>query len=182
MFNTSPLSHRASEELRASEKEKSEVLAELQAAVTALSEKENKCLSEKIRVDQQLREFDSDIKEQAKSKAHWERELRKLKLRDIPGAQPNAELKKYEASELEGIDLGRWQYELNLMEENLAQQKPNLAIIEEFRRKEAQYLERVNELEEITARRDRQRKNQVRLRLKEVICGEGRIFSQVHFY
>ena len=57
-----------------------------------------------------------------------------------------------------------WQYELNIMEEEFNAKRPDLGAIEEFKRKESVYLERVLELDEITKKKEDQRKRHDNLR------------------
>ena len=47
--------------------------------------------------------------------------------------------------------------ELNVLQENLDRQQPDLKAIDEYNRKENVYLERVAELEEVTAKKEAQR-------------------------
>ena len=71
---------------------------------------------------------------------HWKRELKKLKLRDIPGNAEPEVLPEVPDEELKEVDEKQWQYELNLMEEKLGTMNVNYAIIEEYNRKEALYM------------------------------------------
>ena len=57
-----------------------------------------------------------------------------------------------------------WQYELNVMEEDFSAKRPDLGAIEEYKRKESVYLERVSELDQITAKKEQQRKRHEDLR------------------
>ncbi len=121
------------------------------------------------------------MKEHTRNAQHWKRELAKLKLEDIPG-EDREELKEHTPEELDEMDMKKWQYELNVNEENLSTKKPDLKAIEEFKRKEAVYLERVSELDEITQRRDRARKRHEDLRktrLNEFMEGFGIITGKL---
>ena len=63
-----------------------------------------------------------------------------LRLEDIPGE--DAEIfKQYTKEELEGSDVDQYKHELNLLDENLSAKRPDLKAIEEFKCKEAVYLE-----------------------------------------
>ena len=57
-----------------------------------------------------------------------------------------------------------WQYELNVMEEEYNSKRPDLGAIDEYKRKEAVYLERVSELDEITKKKEEQRRRHDNLR------------------
>ena len=63
-----------------------------------------------------------------------------LRLEDIPGEDAEV-FKQYTKEELEASDVDQYKHELNLLEENLSAKRPDLKAIEEFKRKEAVYLE-----------------------------------------
>ena len=63
-----------------------------------------------------------------------------LRLEEIPGEDAEV-FKQYTKEELEGSDVDQYKHELNLLEENLSAKRPDLKAIEEFKRKEAVYLE-----------------------------------------
>jgi len=66
--------------------------------------------------------------------------------------------------EILAINMEELNYELTAIDENLAKSKPNMAAIAEYKKKEEVYLERVAELDKITAARDEQRKHHDDLR------------------
>ena len=63
-----------------------------------------------------------------------------LRLEEIPGEDAEV-FKQYTKEELDGSDVDQYKHELNLLEENLSAKRPDLKAIEEFKRKEAVYLE-----------------------------------------
>jgi structural maintenance of chromosome 4 len=76
--------------------------------------------------------------------------------------------------ELKALDKDDIKYEMTMLEEQLAHQKPNMRVIEEYRRKLRQYLARVEQLEQTTKRRDQARQGHDRLRkqrLDEFMAG-----------
>merc|ERR1711936_1201869 len=84
--------------------------------------------------------------------------------------------------ELAELDEKAWQYELNVMEEEYNSKRPDLGAIEEYKRKEAVYLERVSELDEITKKKEEQRRrhdNLRKLRLNEFMEGFGIITAKL---
>ena len=102
-------------------------------------------------------------------------------MQDIPGEE-REEFKQFSIEELEGSDVDQVKHELNLLEENLSAKRPDLKAIEEFKRKEAVYLERVAELDDITQRRDRARRRHDDLRktrLNEFMEGFGIITGKL---
>ena len=136
--------------------------------------KEKKYRAKEIELNQERDKYEEEINEQNRNIGHWKRELRKLKLRDVPGEEVPEELEKHSQESLEAVDMKQWQYDLNLMEEKLGTMKINYAVIEEYTRKEAVYLERVAELEQISQKRDKQRQyhdDLKKMRLMEFMKG-----------
>merc|ERR1719219_374224 len=161
--------------------EATETLKLCKESLNKLEEEETKYKSERIEIDQANEKFAAALKENTKTIQHWRREIAKLKLEDIPG-EDKEELQTYAKEELEDSDVDQYKHELNLLEENLSAKRPDLKAIEEFKRKEAVYLERVTELDEITQRRDRARKRHDDLRktrLNEFMEGFGIITGKL---
>eukprot|EP00698_Gefionella_okellyi_P003480 TRINITY_DN13290_c0_g1_i1.p1 TRINITY_DN13290_c0_g1~~TRINITY_DN13290_c0_g1_i1.p1 ORF type:complete len:1252 (-),score=398.39 TRINITY_DN13290_c0_g1_i1:119-3832(-) len=96
--------------------------------------------------------------------AHWNKKISELrKLSEDADALP-----VLSEVELEEFDTERVQHEIALLEETLANMKPNLAAIEEYRKKEAEYRERLAELDAITEKRDGVRRLYDELRKKRL--------------
>merc|ERR1719245_8317 len=172
------------ESMKKLETERDELEDKLKAckeSLQALEQEETKYKSERIEIDQANEKFASAIKENTKTIQHWKREISKLKLEDIPGEEKD-NLKEFNHEELQEVDVDQCKMELNLLEESLASKRPDLKAIDEFNRKEAVYLERVSELEEITQKRDRARKRHDDLRktrLNEFMEGFGIITGKL---
>lgn len=137
--------------------QKRTAVEEQAAVIEELKKAENKYKSQQIEINQFREKFRDEIKGHTRHVAHWRREIKKLKLREIPG-ENLGQLEIYKPEELEALDMKKWNLECQELEEKLSTQKANFAIIEEYRRKEATYLERVGELDDITRKRDKQRK------------------------
>ena len=71
--------------------------------------------------------------------------------------------------ELASINIDKMDQELNVLQENLDRQQPDLKAIDEYNRKENVYLERVAELEEVTAKKEAQRLEKLRTRFHEFL-------------
>ena len=172
------------EDMKKCEKEKEEAVENCglcKESLTKLEEEETKHKSERIEIDQANEKFAAALKENAKTVQHWKREISKLRLEDIPGEDKD-ELKSYSTEELEDYDVDQYKRELNVLEENLSAKRPDLKAIEEFKRKEAVYLERVMELDEITQKRDAARKRHDDLRkrrLNDFMGGFGIITAKL---
>ncbi|RXG71410.1 Structural maintenance of chromosomes protein 4 [Armadillidium vulgare] len=105
-------------------------------------------------------------------------QLSRLELQEIPmenrDSEEEMQLPEIDPEELLQIDLKSFHYQLTVLQEKLAQTKPNLSVLQEYRKKEEVYLQRVSELEQITDRRNEQRKYHEDLRkqrLNEFMSG-----------
>ncbi|XP_042209674.1 structural maintenance of chromosomes protein 4-like [Homarus americanus] len=159
------------------ELELGEKVGELKAEHEVYVRKENKIKSSKIEIDQELDRYEGIIKENKAKMSHWKKQLNRLELTDIPinkGEEDEAELAVLGPEVLDELDPKQLQYQLTILEEKLAQSKPNLAVVHEYRKKEEIYLQRVAELDEISRQRDEQRKYHEDLRkqrLNEFMAG-----------
>merc|ERR1719510_1169489 len=173
-------------ELKDAEKIGEERIQHTKESLSRLEAEENKFKSDRIEIDQQNVKYEEAIKEETRNVKHWKREITKLKLEVIPGEEVE-ELTNYFATEegrqeLEELNEEAWQYELNVMEEEFSAKRPDLGAIEEFKRKESVYLERVAELDQITAKKEQQRKRHEdlrKMRLNEFMEGFGIITTKL---
>merc|ERR1719233_2010498 len=140
-----------------------EAITKLKAEADEISKEENNLKSSRIEVDQQLQKWDDAIKENSKKVSYWKKEMKKLELQEVPGEEVG-QLVDLENEEILAINMEELTYELNLVEEKLAASKPNMAAIAEYKKKEEVYLDRVAELDKMTAARDEQRKHHDDLR------------------
>lgn len=159
------------------ELELQEEVSELKSQHEEFIKKENKIKSSKIEIDQELEKYEGVIKENKAKMSHWKKQLGRLELTEIPvekDEEEEMELVVLEPEALDELDPKQLQYQLTILEEKLAQSKPNLAVIQEYRKKEEIYLQRVSELDDITHQRDEQRKYHEDLRkqrLNEFMSG-----------
>lgn len=138
-------------------KELREKIATLKKALDEVSKEENELKSSRIEVDQKLQEWDEKVKENTKKVAYWKREMKKLSLQEVPGEEMQ-ELKELTDEELSEVNAEELTVAIASIKDNIQASKPNMAAIAEFKRKEEVYLERVQELDKMTALRDEQRK------------------------
>jgi len=182
------------------EADAAKILAELEAASTSenslkaeigsvkelydeVLRRENAIKESKIKQDQEMEQFSGMIQDCKGSLRHWGKKLAKLELQEVPvraSAPEEGEeeeepvLRTLEEEQLQELDLKALEYELEIMESEIKESRPNLAAIAEYRRKEEVYLARVAELTAITASRDDQRKHHDNLRkqrLNEFMAG-----------
>jgi len=98
------------------------------------------------------------LKDNTKKVNFWKKEMRKLQLQEVPGEDTPVLVELPEEEVLE-LDLEKLGSDIHTIEQKIAASKPNMAAIEEYNRKQKVYLERVGELDKITADRDEQRKH-----------------------
>jgi structural maintenance of chromosome 4 len=109
----------------------------------------NENLDAKHEVEQQLaklNEKDAELKRLTNL-------IKELELHVIDG-KPNDVIPQLSKEEIENLSPNQLQKEIENLEKELKKMKPNMAAIEEFKKKETVFLERAQELEEITKQRD----------------------------
>ena len=100
-----------------------------------ITKEETALKSDRIEVDQQLQKYDEAIRDNNKKVKYWKNEMRKLQLQDVPG-EPMPVLPELTEEDVAAIDMDDLQFELNQIDENLAKTKPNMAAINEYKKKE----------------------------------------------
>ncbi|KAL3218956.1 hypothetical protein MRX96_031220 [Rhipicephalus microplus] len=156
-------------------------LAEVQAKIDSGKSAENALSSKQIEIKNQLEQSEAALQDRQAKVARWTRELRKLKCHSIEG-EPEVTLPELEDKDLEELSSESLTMKSTLLKENLSAKKPNMAAIQEYRRKEEAYKQRVAELEAVTEKRAEQRRHHDNLRkqrLNEFMRGFGIISSKL---
>jgi len=141
----------------------SENIRQLKKNADVVSKEETELKSSRIEVDQKIEKIDGDIRQLTNMIHCCKRDLKKLKLVDVPDQEPE-ELVTYSQEELENMDMDAVKAQKNDIIAQLQQAKPNMAAINEYKKKEEVYMARAAELEEMTKQRDEQRKHHDDLR------------------
>ena len=119
--------------------EESEKLQEeikgLKQETEKITKEETALKSSRIEVDQQLQKWDDAIRDNNKKVKYWKNEMRKLQLQDVPG-EPMPVLPELTEEDVAAINMDELTFELNQIDENLAKTKPNMAAINEYKKKE----------------------------------------------
>lgn len=92
------------------------------------------------------------------------------------------ELPEYSPDELRDVDKDILNGEITQLEEDIAKAKPNLNVLHEYRRREAEFLDRAREMESVTSQRDsaKQRYDDLRkVRLDEFMAGFNAISAKL---
>ncbi|XP_070213062.1 structural maintenance of chromosomes protein 4-like [Littorina saxatilis] len=165
-----------------------EKVTEVEAALEAirgemgqLEEEEGAVEKDQLEVRVRLEKIEEILKENKAKIKHWKKELSGLKLSPVEGDE-EGELPTFTAEDLAAAVTADLKFQITVQEEKLAQMKPNMASIAEYKKKEELYLSRVAELDQITEVRDKQRKYHEELRkqrLDEFMTGFAVITSKL---
>ncbi|XP_036392385.1 structural maintenance of chromosomes protein 4 [Megalops cyprinoides] len=122
--------------------------------IKAIQEQEHALQKESLSVRLKVEQIEGAITEHQNKIKHWQKEASKITLHAIDD-QPAEELPKLTPEDLEaGQNPDVITNKIALLEARCDQMKPNLGAIAEYKKKEALYLQRVAELDEITTQRD----------------------------
>lgn len=164
----------------------SQELAALKTKLDSTASEENKAKAAKIQFDQRIEKFVAKIKESQGLISKYKRELDKLELQTLPESdrceEDIVDLPTLTSDDLQAVQLDRLTYSVTRLEEEISKMKPDMSSLEEYRKKEAVFISRVAELDEITSQRDIQRKYYDDLRkqrLNEFMTGFSIITSKL---
>ncbi|XP_055008197.1 structural maintenance of chromosomes protein 4-like [Boleophthalmus pectinirostris] len=150
--------------------------------IKALQQQEHALQEESLSVRLRIEQIETSITEQNNKIKHWQKEASKLSLHSIEDKSAE-ELKTFTPEELEKIsnpnDIIN---KMATLETQCAQMKPNLGAIAEYKKKEELYLQRVAQLDEITAERDNFKRGYEDLRkqrLNEFMTGFNMITNKL---
>ncbi|XP_077396706.1 structural maintenance of chromosomes protein 4 [Festucalex cinctus] len=138
--------------------EQAEVQAQYQAVAKELAflqQQEHAVQKESLGVRLRVEQIEAVVGQHADKIAHWREKASKLSLHAVEGV-PAEELPVLTAQQLDDITDGGGHINNKILglETKCAQMKPNLGAIDEYKKKEEQYLQRVAQLDDITAERD----------------------------
>jgi structural maintenance of chromosome 4 len=92
------------------------------------------------------------------------------------------ELVEYSPDELRSVDKNLLTAEITQLEEDISKARPNLTILNEFRKREAEFLERAKDLDAVNSQRDaaKNRYDELRkVRLEEFMAGFSAISAKL---
>lgn len=147
-------------------------LSELSKNIKQFEVKIQKYETEKIDLNHKLEKQKEHLEANERDLKHYSQLLEKLKLHDIEYlengcmygtnsaeeeqnmATNGPQLKKFEEDLLGDADLRALKDEIHRLDEELKKETPNLNAIQNYRELQSKFMERVNELEQITQQRD----------------------------
>ena len=109
-------------------KEHEEVLQQLKEEMESVEGEEAELQGRLVDLRHELEKYSVKLKENQGKIRHFNNEIKKLDLGEGGGAT-------MEEAELEAVDKQAVEYEITMLEERLKQMTPNMAAIEEYKRK-----------------------------------------------
>lgn len=138
-------------------------------------------LDEKVKVVNKIRTAEVEMKNQLddlkqlmsdleRRQKQWKELLKALTLHEVDYDEDEIVAELHEISELDlgSIDKQDVEQQIAHLEQELAQSKPNLTVLEEYKKREEEYLARAKDLEDITLRREEAKKAYDELRKKRL--------------
>lgn len=136
--------------------ERDELAATFKEELSGLTTRESKMKALKIDLDQKISESDRALKELQRMIPDYTRKIAALKLQEVPGEEPEA-LKDLTDEEVEALNSKNVAAQLQKAKQRLPDEIPNMQIIKDYYVKEAAYLQRTADLQEITEARNKLR-------------------------
>ena len=160
----------ANYEAASNEKEQAEEKFKvIQAKIAKLKAQEQRLNNENVDAKHELEEQKKTFDAKEAEVKRFVQQMASLELHKIPG-NDDMTFPELTAEEIENLSANALRKEIENLEKELKKMKPNMAAIEEFRKKENLFLERHKEMKEVTEQRDcyKNQFEEIReLRLKE---------------
>ncbi|CAO3670170.1 unnamed protein product [Rhizopus microsporus] len=153
--------HSVTEDVNRTKKLMEEKKAEMEDVRAQLDEKIesiNKLRQSEVDIKNKLEDYKRTLVDNQKKAAHWEEQRSKLFLQRITGDETDEQLQLqiFEGEDLQELAKSKQSIKMEIAEiEAFVQSaKPNLSVLEEYRRRLAEYDERKKDLDTITSERD----------------------------
>ncbi|KAK9475393.1 RecF/RecN/SMC [Dipodascopsis tothii] len=133
--------------------EKEEELAALKAELDAYKKELNGLRAAELETRNSLDGHQKNLKESKAKLRHWTDKLRELAMQDVGDGQPT-ELAELSADELAGLDKNALKSEIALLEDKFDNTHIDLSVLDDYRRRQAEYDERSVSLRDAVDQRD----------------------------
>ncbi|CAB4429885.1 unnamed protein product [Rhizophagus irregularis] len=151
----------AAHSIRARADETKSILEDKKSELDEIKEK----LDEKTEIINRIRAFELEIKnkledsersllEHKNTEDKWKNALCDLSLHNISDDEEQDEFQLYTDDELDAMSENTILGEINVLEERIKNANPNLSVLNEYRKREKEYMLRAKDLEEITTKCD----------------------------
>ncbi|KAG0214660.1 hypothetical protein BGX28_001698 [Mortierella sp. GBA30] len=158
------------EDIKQNMEEKKEEMEEMTQELNSRVQVINKIRTEEVRLKNQLDDLKQSLADYQRRVKHWKDLLQGLTLQEVEYDEDEvvAELQEISETDLAMIDKEELEKQIQRLEQQLSATKPNLSVLEEYKKREEEYLARAKDLEEITIRREEAKKAYDELRKRRL--------------
>ncbi|KAF9378758.1 hypothetical protein CPB97_009383 [Podila verticillata] len=158
------------EEAKQLMEEKKEEMEEMKQELDEKVKVVNKIRTAEVEMKNQLDDLKQLMSDLERRQKQWKELLKALTLHEVDYDEDEIVAELHEISELDlgSIDKQDVEQQIAHLEQELAQSKPNLTVLEEYKKREEEYLARAKDLEDITLRREEAKKAYDELRKKRL--------------
>ncbi|KAF9182481.1 hypothetical protein BGZ51_004708 [Haplosporangium sp. Z 767] len=130
----------------------------------------NKIRTAEVEMKNQLDDLKQSMTEHERRTKHWKTLLQDLTIQEVDYDEDEvvAELQEISPTDLAMIDKQELELQIQQLEQELSASKPNLTVLDEYKKREEEYLARAKDLEEMTARREEAKKAYDELRKRRL--------------
>ncbi|KAG0376043.1 hypothetical protein BGX24_008366 [Mortierella sp. AD032] len=150
--------------------EKKEEMEELKLDLDGKLKVINRIRTAEVQMRNQLDDLKQSLAEHERRLRHWKELLGQLVIQEVDYEEDEivAELHEIADTDLAMIEKQDVEQQIQELEQKLAAAKPNLTVLEEYKKREEEYLSRAKDLEEITIRREEAKKDYDELRKRRL--------------
>jgi len=150
--------------------EKKEEMEEMKQELDDKLKVINKIRTAEVEMKNQLDDLQQSLADHQRRSKHWKDLLSELVLQEVDYEEEEvvAELQEFAEADLELIDKQELEQQIQQLEKELSSAKPNLSVLDEYKKREEEYLARAKDLEEITLRREEAKKAYDELRKRRL--------------
>ncbi|KAF9941717.1 hypothetical protein BGZ65_001951 [Modicella reniformis] len=158
------------EEAKLAMEEKKEQMEEMKQELDAKMKVINKIRTAEVEMKNQLDDLKQSLTDYQRRMKHWKDLLSELILQEVDYDEDEAvaELQEFSDTDLEMIDKQELEQQIQQLEKQLSSAKPNLSVLDEYKKRDEEYLARAKDLEEITLRREEAKKAYDELRKRRL--------------
>ncbi|KAF9551666.1 hypothetical protein EC957_006559 [Mortierella hygrophila] len=158
------------EEAKLIMEERKEEMEELKLELDAKLKVINRIRTAEVEMRNQLNDLRQSLAEHERRLKHWGDLLKELTIQEVDYDEDEivAELHVIADTDLAMIEKQDVELQIQQLEHKLSEAKPNFTVLEEYRKREEEYLSRAKDLEEITIRREEAKKDYDDLRKKRL--------------
>ncbi|KAG0242339.1 hypothetical protein BGX31_000372 [Mortierella sp. GBA43] len=158
------------DEAKSAMEDKKEEMEEMKKELDARVKVINKIRTAEVEMRNQLEDLQRSLAEHRRRIKHWKDLLSELTLQEVDYEEDEviAELQEFSEADLDLIDKEELEQQIQELEKDLSSAKPNLSVLDEYKKREEEYLSRAKDLEEITLRREEAKKAYDELRKRRL--------------